>query len=666
MSDTAPIHSLSTNPEHADHQFGSILSTPAVYPEVRDVVVGFKTHLDIGFTDLAERVVEKYLNELIPSVLDTIEALGRTHEPFAFVWSAGSWLIDTALNPKTGMSAGNRRRLEAAIHDGHVAWHALPFTTHSELMDRGLFEAGLDIFRRLDHAFAKTTRAAKMTDVPGHTRGVVAPLADAGIELLHLGVNPGSAVPDVPDRFRWINSGGQSLVVVYEPEYARVVVTADGERAFVLVHAGDNHPAPNPQELKHISADLRRVFPRCRLRGGTLNNLADMLRNDSSGYPEITHEIGDSWLHGAASDPPKLSRLRALLRYRRTLLDEGVCVKALRDFDEALLLSVEHTWGLDEKTYLADNTHYLPEDFAQVRASGSADNAKRRSFTTFEASWQEQRRYLDNAVEALPGVLRPDEIDPGLQKPHNPEILPADLLADRGLKLIIRYQVFDHRDFATYFAHYNRNRHQRWVYEDFTKPGLEHFGEYAATWDLEPTKAWCTLSFPVGDHPAAQPPRRVAFGLNREIALPAGNHLDHLHLDFQDKPANRWPEALWVGLIPVHSGKVSLSTDKLGERIELDHVANKAARLHAAGETIDMIQGDRRWNTEPIDTPIFTDHPSRLLDPRPLSLNHGINPLGLWFNIYNNVWGTNFPMWMGGNWTARFNLRSAEVTPRQC
>ncbi len=39
------------------------------------VHVVFKTHLDIGFTDLAENVVSKYVNEFIPKAIETARAI---------------------------------------------------------------------------------------------------------------------------------------------------------------------------------------------------------------------------------------------------------------------------------------------------------------------------------------------------------------------------------------------------------------------------------------------------------------------------------------------------------------------------------------------------------------------------------------------------------------
>ena len=70
-------------------------------------------------------------------------------------------------------------------------------------MNPALFSAGLDIAAKLDARYGKKTIAAKMTDVPGHTVGIIPLLAERGVELLHIGVNSATPVPDVPEIFRW-------------------------------------------------------------------------------------------------------------------------------------------------------------------------------------------------------------------------------------------------------------------------------------------------------------------------------------------------------------------------------------------------------------------------------------------------------------------------------
>lgn len=79
--------------------------------------------------------------------------------------------------------------------------HAPPFTTHTELLDEDTFLYGLSIVDELDRIRGRKSVAAKMTDVPGHTKAIVPLLARHGIKLLHIGVNGASAVLDVPECF---------------------------------------------------------------------------------------------------------------------------------------------------------------------------------------------------------------------------------------------------------------------------------------------------------------------------------------------------------------------------------------------------------------------------------------------------------------------------------
>ncbi len=112
--------------------------------------------------------------------------------------------------------------------------------------------------------------------------------------------------------------------------------------------------------------------------------------------PVVTAEIGDTWIHGVGSDPLKVARFRELCRLRRAWLAEGRVQSAdpaFQAFSRALLMIPEHTWGMDEKTYLPDTATYAAPVFQAARSTPR--------FQAFEASWAEQRAYLDQAVAAL-------------------------------------------------------------------------------------------------------------------------------------------------------------------------------------------------------------------------------------------------------------------------
>ena len=64
-----------------------------VNKEVTKVYVVFKTHLDVGFTDLSSIVEKRYINEFIPKAMDVAEKLRADGSGERYVWTTGSWLI---------------------------------------------------------------------------------------------------------------------------------------------------------------------------------------------------------------------------------------------------------------------------------------------------------------------------------------------------------------------------------------------------------------------------------------------------------------------------------------------------------------------------------------------------------------------------------------------
>src|SRR5690606_15244443 len=111
----------------------------------------------------------------------------------------------------------------------------------------------------------------------------------------------------------------------------------------------------------------------------------------------VTQEIGDTWIHGTGSDPAKLAAFRQLCRLRVRWLSQRKFIHAeakLDSFSRYLLMVAEHTWGMDNKTHLADCRNYATRAFAAVR--------HRSNYQMMERSWQEQRDYIRMAVDALP------------------------------------------------------------------------------------------------------------------------------------------------------------------------------------------------------------------------------------------------------------------------
>ena len=148
---------------------------------------------------------------------------------------------------------------------------------HSELVDASLFEFGLSLSKTLDERFGKKTIAAKMTDVPGHTRAIVPLLAKAGIKFLHIGVNEASTAPDVPAVFVWQDDGGVDVVVMYQHSYGDLLVVPGMSHAIAFAHTLDNLGPQSVEEVIGVFKRLREQFPQARVLASNLNAYAQEL-----------------------------------------------------------------------------------------------------------------------------------------------------------------------------------------------------------------------------------------------------------------------------------------------------------------------------------------------------------------------------------------------------
>ena len=202
--------------------------------EVRRVLVMFKCHFDAGFIDTQAAVVHRYFTEFFPQAIRVAEEM-RQSGSCPYVWTTGSWLLYEYLEQA---ATDDRRRMEHAISSGDIAWHALPFSWQTEMMDGSMISGSIALSKTLDRRFGKTTTGAKMTDVPGHTRGLVGPLASQGVKFLDIGVNGASTPAELPALFVWTDLKGQSLVVMYHHEYGAVTPVPGSDLAIAIVVRG--------------------------------------------------------------------------------------------------------------------------------------------------------------------------------------------------------------------------------------------------------------------------------------------------------------------------------------------------------------------------------------------------------------------------------------------
>ena len=653
----------------------------------------FKTHLDIGFTDFATVVVENYFKKFIPASLRVARQMHDANRPENFIWTTGSWLIYEYLEQA---SSSERAEMEAAIELGEIAWHALPFTTHTELMDPELYRFGLSLSKILDKRFGKKTISAKLTDVPGHTRGIIPLLAESGVKFLHIGVNPGSTIPEVPKLFRWQDESGAEIIVMYESGYGSAFVIDGLEDSLAFGHTGDNLGPQSPDEVLDVYREKRALFPDANIFASTLNQFAEKLEPIRHTLPVITNEIGDTWIHGIGSDPIKVSRYRELLRLRLEWLEQKRISYSDRHFfkfNNRLLLVPEHTWGMDEKTFLGDHENYDHELFSKARGLPN--------FKKLESSWVEKRGYIQNAVNVLVDSSLAEEARNRLEaiRPMQPDLSKWEIIEkDRfrmkttrfevdfdpkksGISSLIDhkvkkclfdeihsmgdlvYQTFSAADYGRFFHQYiiSKEMEGDWPKEDFCKPGLELANPISRTWRTITLGCYYRKSILCSEvlyHLTFEEECITSYGAPRNVYLTYrfADDSDSITIDIQwfNKAACRMPEAIWLGFSPILSQNVEWKINKLGRTISpLEVVENGNRLLHAVGEFVELSSPDRSIKIYPLDSPLVAPGEPSLLDFN----NHQPDlHKGMHFCLLNNVWGTNFPMWFEEDCRFRFIL----------
>lgn len=681
---------------------------------MKKVFVVSKTHLDLGFTDYAESIKQKYLNYFIPDAISLAERVNTPDKKY-FVWTTGSWLLKEMLN---NADKTQRDSLVNAIKNGNIAPHAMPFTTHSELLDYDTFDYGLSIVDALDKIRGRKTVAAKMTDVPGHTKGIVRILAKHGIKLLHIGVNGISAMPEVPECFLW-KDGDYEIVVVYSGDYGGAFQSDFMDEILYFDHTLDNHGAPSPQKVLDKFNKIQSQFPDYEVVAAAMDDFADIIWEHKNELPVVDGEIGDTWIHGAASDPYKSASLRELMHLKRAWLSEGSMERNSREynaFSDALLCIAEHTCGMDVKTHFADYENYLKSDFQKARKKDVVtikhpfrdfpynilniinlirDGRKNHAYSIIEKSWAEQRTYIEKAVEALSENHRqqaasalkrllPESIaDVAQYQPYCGALKFDDFefelnefggigafsyqgntIINKNNRALLEYRLYTSRDYDFWFKNYARNMDVNavWGYPDFGRPLLKYAdGKYpdgSSYYKMEGAyvseeekqiKVFVNLKCSKEICEKAGAPRdvQIVYILNSN-----GLKFDVL---WCGKDANRLTEAVFLHLYP-SAGDFKLV--KLGSEIDYKSTVPMGGRNLNAVEKCILKTDFGKFNFINYHSPLLSAGRGKILEYD--NKIESIEKDGISYVLYDNVWGTNFPLWYEDNALFSFEISKNE------
>ncbi len=377
---------------------------------VEDIWVVFKTHLDIGYTDRIEGVLKKYRVNMMEGALKVVEASRESPPEKRFAWTLAGWPLTYVLGPE--QDPDRRTRIEQAVREGAIAFHALPFTLHSETDDLEDLVRGLGFSTRLSAKYGRPLPiSGKMTDVPCHSWVWPTLLAHAGVKFLQLGCNGTSAFVRVPPLFWWEGPDGSRILCSYTVDYGSGITPMrnwPSKNYLAMIMTGDNHGPPSAAEVEAVRQQAAKTLPGVRIHFGTLDDFARAVLAESPDLPVVRADMPDTWIHGWLSMPIEAKAAHNLRPLEPALdaldtqlhawgLTTGNLAPLLAEAYEQSDLFSEHTfgpWGPNGGSWNSGTPRYLYGDAWRTAYAAGA-------YTKYEEAFNDKRAFAHKADEIV-------------------------------------------------------------------------------------------------------------------------------------------------------------------------------------------------------------------------------------------------------------------------
>lgn len=681
--------------------------------DIKKIILVYKTHFDIGFTDLSENVIAQYSGDMLRDVIATCRGtqnLGR----LKYVWTMPAWPLWHIVNHCTPEL---KKELDELIRNGQVVWHALPFTSHTDCCSQMEYIEGLSYARKLSDMYQKPYPiAAKMTDVPGHSIMLPDLLDQAGIKFLHLGCNEFATPPEVPELFFWESPGERRVLTMYSKGGYGTGLKPPEDWKFpvwmALMHTHDNSGPQSAGMTEKLSRLLQELYPGVEVVSGTMDDFYHELEQCGlENVPVVRKDLADTWIHGVGSYPKEMALLRENRRkmeklqaaYGKKLLEgweeSGEIEELLDAYYEEVCLFEEHTWGADVKTWLGADRVYEKDEFLQKK--------KTKACEFMERSWAEQRervyradkcrvrleQLLEEKVEqcmeknaesmanapvlARPGTLNVTESGGYLQVESgryellfsqetgqilklNDRILGQTIMEARGKEGVFsyRYDKYGYDDINEYLRNYGYH-FTTWGIQDYGREGYPFCGHETFFPDFERYETEGNrITFFYG---ASESADKYGDASRIEVGITFPEEGSKLYVDLKlcQKQESPYVEA-GSFILPFAEEGTRFYIQKGGAL--LDPAKDLARRsnhsLYCLENGMMAVDEKKGICIRTLDAPLAAvgDPGVYLYKPQYVEPEYP----GVYINLFNNMWGTNFPQWIGGDMEFRFEISCFE------
>ncbi|MEI7912408.1 MAG: hypothetical protein WCK77_22475 [Verrucomicrobiota bacterium] len=759
----------------------AVITKSPQWPDLEEVIVTFKCHLDIGYTHTVPEVIEKYRTKDMDQLLALFDQTKDLPKDDRFVWMLPAWAMDIVLDDK--QTPERRARIEQAVKDGRLIWHALPFTLESEASDAEELVRDLGYGTRLARRFGMPLPTdAKQTDMPEQAWILPSLLKNAGVDFVHIGANGGSKpmseLTKIPPLSWWEGADGSRVLLGYSSQYGWDSMTPPANwphkswLAFFVL--GDNAGPPPANSVSTVLEKARRQLPGVRVRFGRPSDFANAIIKEEGQHPTlpvIRGDMPDTWTHGQMSCPAATATHR---RAATALGSLGILDTSLRAWGiaappvatalaDAYALGGfygEHTWGINgglfrgtygeawqtkynkgdykkfEDTYdyhmdygrkaaaiadtqlaarisaLAQNIKtdglrvvvfnplpwlrdaqvavQLPETAARGSVSKVTDLATGKGVAFNLDANDQVLRFA--ASDLPPGGYRTYALDVAVGRVGDP-VAPVITLKNSTLEAAHFTAKFDlerggisslidkasgrelvdasqhvlgqflHERFSLtqvkdFVSCYGRKEAGEWVWGDFGKGGMpdEKTSPYLAStpqhWSVSATRTR------LGDTVTLSPSDTLGLAKSYVLKFTFPNDINCVEIGWSvnAKTPNPIPEGGWLCL-PFKVGNPSFRVGRTGGTIDpskdIIFGANHRILSVDRGITVRAGEAGAGMAAASADLPLWSLGEPGLWRYSP---DYVPSKPELFANLYNNMWSTNYPLWIGGSWTASLRL----------
>ncbi|MDE6155682.1 MAG: DUF5054 domain-containing protein, partial [Eubacterium sp.] len=533
-----------------------------------------------------------------------------------------------------------------------------------------------------------------------------------------IGVNGASAMPNVPECFLWRVDKAE-IVVIYSGSYGGEYKNKFVDDILYFDHTLDNHGAAGSSAVLENIENIKSKYPDYEVTAGRLDDYANQIWEVRDKLPVITDEIGDSWIHGSATDPYKAASLRTLIRLKNKWIADGTLVKNSAEYIELsdnILCLAEHTCGMDVKIALGDYEHYLKNDFNSARQADKVikknitrtfngklftetvedtETGNYGSYSKIEQSWLEQREYINSALITLSDEhkteaaneltkLIPTHSVPRLADAGSFDckysinsnaiilnkfggikslILNGKAVISNNDKPIVTYDSYGKTNYDYWLTHYTRDIEQTafWSIEDFARPLIDRIDDKFKKGRFEYTLYDCST-----------------YKQRNEIKIIANLKTDYYPIAELGAPKEiQLVYTLTNGMLNAElywfdkdANRLTESTMihfypdcdnddisyiKLGRKVIPFNIVENGNRNLSAVEKVLINTDNRAFEIQNHHTPLASIGEGKIL-----KFDNKYENIrdGLTFVLHDNVWGTNFPLWYEENAYFKFTIRA--------